>query len=206
MPDSSSDHWDRSFSPTDSGDYTSRGWYQSTADPSWKMIGDLDPATSAIDVGAGASVWIDEALDRGWSDLTVIDWSPVALGLSRTRLGARAQQVTWIEHDLLAWTPPRSYGLWHDRAVLHFLLDDDERRRYASVLRSATHPGSVVVIGGFSPTGPDMCAGLPVRHQSIGDFKALFGTDFTIEQSFEQVHVRPDENTQDYLWVRAIRG
>ncbi len=169
------------------------------------MIGELDPSTPALDVGAGASVWIDEALDRGWSDVTVLDWSPVALRLSQTRLGSRAASVSWIEGDLLSWSPPRLFGLWHDRAVLHFLLEDADRTRYAEVLRAATEPGSVVVIGGFGPTGPQMCAGLPVRRQTVTDFEALFGSDFTIERTYEQSHVRPDNDTQDYLWVRAVR-
>ena len=198
---SSPAHWDASYS----GDYTARGWFQAAADPSWRMIGDLSPSSSAIDIGAGASVWVDEALSRGWRDLTVLDWSPVALGISRSRLGARADSVTWIQADLLSWTPPRAYDLWHDRAVLHFLRDDADRRRYASVLRAATRRGSVVVIGSFGPTGPEMCAGLPVRRQSLADFEGVFGGDFTIEQTYEEAHVRPDGDTQDYLWVRAVR-
>lgn len=170
------------------------------------MIGDLDPSTPAVDVGAGASVWVDEALDRGWSDVTVLDWSPVALGISQARLGPRAEFVTWVEADLLSWTPPRTFGLWHDRAVLHFLLDDADRTCYGQALRAATSPGSVVVIGGFGPTGPDMCAGLPVRKQNLADWEGLLGPDFTIERTFEQSHVRPDKDTQDYLWVRAVRN
>lgn len=206
MTSSSPEHWDRSFASTPAGDHTTRGWYQSTADPSWLMIGDLDPSTPAVDIGAGASVWVDEALDRGWNDVTVLDWSPVALGIAQARLGPPAQSVTWVEADVLDWTPPRSFGLWHDRAVLHFLLDADERTRYGQVLRAATAPGSVVVIGSFGPTGPKMCAGLPVRRQSVADYEILFGAEFTIERTFEQSHVRPDRDTQDYLWVRAVRN
>lgn len=201
MTASSPAHWDQSFA----GDHTSRGWYQSTADPSWLMIGNLDPSTPAIDIGAGASVFVDEALARGWSDLTVLDWSAVALGLSRARLASGAKHVTWIQADVLSWTPPRVFGLWHDRAVLHFLLDDDHRARYGQVLRWATAPGSVVVIGGFASTGPDMCAGLPVRKQSLADFEELLGKHFTIERTYEHAHVRPDKETQDYLWLRAVR-
>ena len=198
---SSPDHWDSSFAQ----DHTSRGWYQSSADPSWLMIGEIDPRSAAVDIGAGASVWIDEALGRGWSDLTVLDWSMVALDIARSRLGDQAGLVTWLEQDLLTWSPARAYQLWHDRAVLHFLLDEEERRRYAEVLRAATAPGSVVVIGGFGPTGPDMCAGLPVRRQTVEDYESLFGRDFTIERTYEHSHVRPDQGTQDYLWVRAVR-
>ena len=201
MTSSSPDHWNSSFAT----DHTARGWYQATADPSWLMIGELDPSTPALDVGAGASVWVDEAVERGWTDVTVLDWSPVALRLSQARLGTRAAAVTWVEADLLSWAPPRFFGLWHDRAVLHFLLDDAERARYGQVLRAATEPGSIVVIGGFGPTGPQMCAGLPVRRQSLNDFEDLFGVHFAIERTFEQSHVRPDKDTQDYLWVRAVR-
>lgn len=198
---SSPDHWDSAFSQ----DVTTRGWYQATATPSWDLIGDVAASVPVVDVGAGASVWVDEALDRGFSDVTVVDWSAVALQVSQTRLSTRAELITWIQADVLSWTPPKHFGLWHDRAVLHFLLDDDSRERYAQALRTATAPGSVVVIGGFGPTGPTMCAGLPVRHQSEADFRNLLGPDFTIEQVIDQVHVRPDADTQDYLWIRAHR-
>jgi len=198
---SSPAHWDTSYY----GDYTARGWFQAAAHPSWRLIGDLSPSSSAIDIGAGASVWVDEALDRGWSDLAVLDWSQVALEIARARVGPQSESVEWIQADLLSWTPPRSYDLWHDRAVLHFLREDADRGRYASVLRAATRRGSVVVIGSFGPTGPETCAGLPVRRQSLADFEALFGNDFTIEQAYEEAHVRPDGDTQDYLWVRAVR-
>lgn len=198
---SSPEHWDSAFA----GDVTTRGWYQTSAAPSWNVIGDMPLSAALLDVGAGASVWVDEALDRGYDDITVIDWSPVALEVARKRLGSRSDRVHWISADVLSWQPLRTYDLWHDRAVLHFLLSDAARSRYAQVLRAATAPGSVVVIGGFGPTGPDRCAGLPVRRQSAAELEALLGSDFTIEQVIDRVHVRPDADTQDYLWIRARR-
>lgn len=198
---SSPSHWDAAFCQ----DVTTRGWYQTTAAPSWELIADINVRVPVVDVGAGASVWVDEALNRGFSDITVVDWSAVGLQAAQGRLGAMAASVTWIEADILSWDPPKVYGLWHDRAVLHFLLDDDSRDRYAQVLHAATAPGSVVVIGGFGPTGPDMCAGLPIRRQSQADYAKLLGPDFTIEQVIDQTHERPDGDTQDYLWVRAVR-
>jgi len=169
------------------------------------MIGEMAPQSSAIDVGGGASVWIDEALDRGWSDLTVLDWSAVALSIAQKRLGARSQDVNWIAADVLSWQPQRTYDLWHDRAVLHFLLADDERERYVQTMRAATHANSTIVIGAFGLTGPHMCAGLPVRRQSASDFTELFGSEFRIDEVVEDVHIRPDTATQDYIWIRAVR-
>ena len=115
--------------------------------------------------------------------------------------------MTWVEADVLP-------GLPHELSVcgttepfcISFL-----RRLTALDMRPGPTSGhqrrwSVVIIGGFGPTGPEMCAGLPVRRQTVSDYEALFGSDFTIERTYEQSHIRPDKDTQDYLWVRAVRN
>ena len=54
-----------------------------------------------------------------------------------------------------AWTPPRRYGLWHDRAVFHFLTDPADRAAYARVLDAATAPGAIAIIASFAEDGPE---------------------------------------------------
>lgn len=202
MP-STPQHWDAAYAQGD----TTRGWYQAQARASIRMLRDADvtSASSLVDIGGGASVLVDDLLDAGFDDITVLDHSPVGLDIARARLGARAADVTWIVHDLLTWTPPRRFDVWHDRAVLHFLLDDDAQIRYADVLRSATHPGSIAIIGVFGPTGPEMCSGLPVHRYDALALDDLLGSDFTRIAANEDVHVKPDGSTQDYLWWAGRR-
>ena len=50
--------------------------------------------------------------------------------------------------------------LWHDRAVFHFLMEEDERRSYADVLRGITPGGYVVVVATFDSHGPTHYSGL----------------------------------------------
>jgi len=204
MSSSTPDHWDAAYAAGD----TTRGWYQSQATMSLQLIEatGLPASASIVDVGSGASVLVDDLLEAGYSDITCVDHSPIGLQVARDRLGARAASVDWIVADLLAWQPPRTYDLWHDRAVLHFLLEDADVAAYRRALLAGTHPGSWLVLGVFGPEGPQMCAGLPVCRYDDERVDALLGADFTrIERTLVD-HVRPDGDTQQYLWTLARRS
>ena len=196
-------HWDAAYTAGD----TTRGWYQSQATMSLHLIESTDlPATSSIvDVGSGASVLVDDLLAAGYSDITCMDHSPIGLQVARDRLGDRARDVDWIVADLLTWQPPRTYDIWHDRAVLHFLLDEADIAAYRRTMLAGTHVGSWLVLGVFGPEGPQMCAGLPVRRYDDTGIDALLGGDFTRTERTVVDHVRPDGDTQQYLWTLARR-
>jgi len=130
---------------------------------------------------------------------------PVGLQIARQRLSARSRDVTWIVEDLRRWRPERTFAVWHDRAVAHFLLEDHDRDRYREALLAATDTGSLAIIGVFGPDGPDMCAGLPVRRHALEDVMELLGESFEIVSARTLDHVRPDGGTQQYLWAVAER-
>jgi hypothetical protein len=50
-----------------------------------------------------------------------------------------------------------------------------------------------------------MCAGLPVRRYDDARVDAMLGTEFTRVQAVVTDHVRPDGDTQEYLWTLARR-
>lgn len=179
-------------------------WYQSQPQPSWSMIENsgVPPAAAIIDVGGGASNLVDHLLASGWSAVTVLDISAAALGLARERLGAKSGQVTWLEADITAFEPPRRYALWHDRAVLHFLTDADDRARYRSVLDRALVPGGQVIIGAFALDGPDQCSGLPVVRYSPRTLAALLGPQYDLQESRHIAHRTPWESEQNFVFCR----
>ena len=196
-------HWDAAYAAGD----TTRGWYQPEATMSMRLIAatGLSHAASIVDVGSGASVLVDDLLAAGYADITCIDHSPIGLRVAQDRLGEGAASVTWIVGDLLTWTPSRTFDVWHDRAVLHFLLDDAAVAAYRRALLAGTSPGSWLVLGVFGPQGPQMCAGLPVRRYDNARVDDLLGTEFTRVQAVVTDHVRPDGDTQEYLWTLARR-
>jgi ubiquinone/menaquinone biosynthesis C-methylase UbiE len=164
---------------------------------------DVRPDQSVIDVGGGASNLVDHLLDAGFGDIGVLDVSSVALDVARSRVGPTAA-VSWIVQDLLTWDPDRTWDVWHDRAVLHFLVDDADRERYARTMRRAVRPGGAVVIGTFAEDGPTECSALPVRRHSAEDLVVLVGDVEVIAQRRE-VHQTPSGAPQPFNWIAGRR-
>ena len=86
--------------------------------------------------------------------------------------GQAADRIAWVQGDVTRWTPPRTFALWHDRAVFHFLTDPEDRAAYVRTLAAALAPGGHAVISTFADDGPERCSGLPVARYSPGRLAA----------------------------------
>lgn len=197
-------HWDAVYGSKPS---TEVSWYQEVPDRSLQLIGasGISLQDAIIDIGGGASTLVDHLLHAGYSDLTVLDLSNAALDQSQKRLGERAGAVNWIVSDLVCFKPQRSYRLWHDRAVLHFLTDAADRERYVAVLKEALEPGGTAVIATFGPEGPLKCSGLEVRRYTVGMLNELLGPEFDLQSHELENHQTPMCATQQFLyscWTR----
>jgi trans-aconitate methyltransferase len=146
------EHWNNVYQTKASDDVS---WFQTRPATSLKLISASGVAKDAgvIDVGGGASVLVDFLLDAGFSQLAVLDISAAALEHARQRLGQRASLVEWCEADVTKFEPSRRFGLWHDRAVFHFLTDKADRQRYVETLKRALVAGGSVIIATFALMG-----------------------------------------------------
>lgn len=192
-------HWDEA--------YESRGvegvsWFQTEPAMSLELIRllGIDPSGPVVDVGGGASALAGRLVDDGFSDVTVLDISELALEESRERLQGRPG-ITLMPQDILAWRPERSYALWHDRAVFHFLTEERERATYLATLSQALAPGGGLVMATFAEDGPSYCSGLPVARYSSETLSQLLGDAFTFVATRREVHTTPAGVTQPFTWI-----
>ena len=192
--------------------YRSKGadtvsWYQARPVMSLALIEHAGVVKGApvTDVGGGASSLVDHLLHEGYVDLAVMDLSDSALATSRERLAERASQVDWIAGDVLAFAPLKRYALWHDRAVFHFLVKADDRRRYLEALHRASQVGTQVVMATFAEDGPERCSGLPVARYRAAELHAAFGADYELVESTRETHRTPGGAEQHFTWVRMRR-
>ncbi len=155
-------------------------------------------------MGGGSSFLVDMLVGEGRRDVTVLDHSGVALDTVRARTGADPR-VSLVQGNLLEWTPPRRYDLWHDRAVFHFLVEPGERAGYLERLQVALRPGGTVILATFAPDGPASCSGLPVARYSPADLVAVLGPGFRVIEAFREEHVTPTGVTQPFSWVATRR-
>lgn len=182
---------------------SSVSWFQDQPAPSLAMISatGLGPEASVIDVGAGASALVDNLLDRGFDSITVLDVSSQALAVTRARLAGRAAKVRWVVADLTAWAAPTAaFDIWHDRAVFHFLVSDEDHRAYVTALERALRPDGFVILATFSLSGPERCSGLPVMRHSPATLSAALGPGFVLIHATAEVHKTPGGATQDFIW------
>ncbi len=163
----------------------------------------LEPSDALIDVGGGASQLVDALLARGFVDLTVLDLAASALDEARARLEdpTLASRVEWIVADVTSWSPVRTYRLWHDRAVFHFLTDAAAREDYVRVLLKATAVGSAVVLATFAPDGPETCSGLPVARHDAEGLATAIGPAFELTRAERVMHTTPWGSTQPFTWA-----
>jgi hypothetical protein len=71
----------------------------------------------------------------------------------------------------------RTFDLWHDRAVFHFMVSAADRQAHVAALRRALAPRGHLVILTFGPAGPTQCSGLPVQRYDIDVMQATLGPE-----------------------------
>lgn len=199
------EHWDRAYARSGPAGV---GWYQERPGISLDLIAETGMGRDAriIDVGGGASRLVDHLLDAGYRNVTVLDLSPQSISLAKERLGPRARSVTWIEADVTTFSPDDAFDLWHDRAVFHFLIDADDRKRYRAALARTLRTGGHFVISTFGPKAPPKCSGLPVMRYTPESLGAEFGSAFELRAVREEIHMTPTAVPQQFFYCRFTMG
>jgi len=198
------DHWNQV--------YRERGpqklsWFQRRPELSLAIIASsgIEKDAGVIDVGGGTSALVDSLLDGGYQQIAVLDISGAALDQSRSRLGVRADAVEWYEADVTTFEPPHRFGLWHDRAVFHFLTEAEDRRAYVATLRRTLQPGGTVVISTFAIDGPPKCSGLEVVRYDADSMCAELGAEFQLQEVQREIHLTPWQTEQRFIYFRLKR-
>jgi len=173
---STQSHWDSIYGGRMSEEL---GWYEPVPATLDLVRRHSRPGDSVIDVGAGDSGLADELFRLGYTDITLLDISEVALERSRTRWKGHGHQPSWIQADVTTWAPRRRWDLWHDRAAFHFLTDDEDRAAYRATARAALVDRGRLIVAAFGPDGPTSCAGLPVERYDPDGLVAAFGPEFS---------------------------
>ncbi|HEX7045766.1 MAG TPA: class I SAM-dependent methyltransferase [Burkholderiales bacterium] len=183
-------------------------WYQRTPELSLALIAKtgVSPDAWIIDVGAGASMLVDHLLEAGYRHLAVLDISAAALAHARQRLGPKADRVEWYEADITEFQPPRSFDVWHDRAVFHFLTEPAERARYAAALRRTLKPGGHAIVATFAVGGPTRCSGLDIVQYDGAALLRELGSGFTLQEEVGEVHLTPGGREQPFTYFRLSRS
>lgn len=197
-------HWEnvyRTKSPAETS------WYRPHLELSFQWIIEAAPdrSTPILDVGAGESTLVDDLLGAGYRDVTALDISEAALARLQVRLNAAASQVCWLVGDITQTALPSGFGVWHDRAVFHFLVEPERRAVYVRQLLRCVRPGGHVILAIFGLQGPQKCSGLPTARYDAESLACELGPHFQLQRSTLMEHQTASGATQQFLYCDFIR-
>ncbi|MFT6748070.1 MAG: 2-polyprenyl-3-methyl-5-hydroxy-6-metoxy-1,4-benzoquinol methylase [Glaciecola sp.] len=178
-------------------------WYEEVPETSLRLIKGVNPSKSdaIIDVGGGNSNLTIEPSKEGFSNLSVLDISAKALERTKAKEGGKSADVNWIVSNVVDFTPKDQFSIWHDRAVFHFLNQEEDIQKYVELVTSSVADSGVLILGTFSPEGPSKCSGLDIKQYSAKELEMLFQKGFKMEQSFQEVHKTPFDTEQSFTYV-----
>ncbi len=202
-------HWNDVYS---SKDVNQLGWYEQTPTPCLELLSKCNATKdmTILDVGTGASTFIDCLIEKGFTNIIATDISEMALSKLKERLGKqKASLVRWIVDDITKPVHIQNLGgidIWHDRAVLHFLVKDDDRNAYLSTLKKVVKKNGYVIIATFSLKGARKCSGLDIRNYDENLLAELLGEDFKLIEYFDYLYHMPSGEARPYIYTLFQRG
>lgn len=204
VPSNLRDHWDAVYEV----DPATKKWHQDVPTMSLEMLeaAGVGPEHAVIDIGGGASRLAEFLVADGFRDVTVLDVSERGLQHARHRLGSRAGEVTWLVGDVTRHEFARTFDVWHDRAVFHFLSDEGDRAGYLERLEGAVAPGGHAIIATFGPGAPEYCSGLPVVRYDAQHLAGTIGRGFDLVRTVQEEHRTPGGEVQPFTWALLRRS
>jgi len=177
-------------------------WFQQEPKTSLSLIQKYTHSKddAIIDVGGGDSFLVDNLLELGYTNITVLDISANAINKVKKRLGINADKVKWIISDITKFTPTEKYDIWHDRAVFHFLTQQKDIECYKILVNENIRDNGHFILATFADDGPEKCSGLEVCKYSEKDMENSFSIAFKVIESFRYKHLTPFGAIQNFIF------
>ena len=192
-------HWENIYQNKNEDEVS---WFQKTPNTSIEIINSIKikKESKIIDVGSGRSRLFKNLIELGYNNLTYLDISESAAKKSKIFLGEQSKNIKWIVEDVLNFEPKQNFDVWHDRAVFHFLTEQNQIKKYVDLVSRNISNNGYLIVGTFSEQGPLKCSGLEVSRYSESLIKTTFIESFTLLNSFKIDHSTPFNTTQNFLF------
>ena len=190
-------HWENVFATKNPNEVS---WTQKYPKTSMNYLENLNISKTAniIDIGGGDSNLVDALLEKGFQNIWVLDISEFALERAKKRMGDKADLVHWIVSDITEFRPEVTFDFWHDRAVFHFLTDENSIEKYVTIIEKSINKNGNFLLGTFSENGPLKCSGLEIKQYSENTMKQTFSNSFQAIKCFTEDHTTPFDTIQNF--------
>ena len=193
------EHWENIYANKQMNEVS---WFQQEPTISLALIQKKTQSKddAIIDIGGGDGFLVDNLLELGYTNITVLDISANAINKVKERLGINADKVKWIISDITEFIPAEQYKVWHDRAVFHFLTQEKDIEYYKILVDENISDNGHFILATFADDGPEKCSGLEVCKYSEKDMENSFSAAFKVIESFKYKHLTPFGTIQNFTF------
>ena len=194
------EHWNKIYSKSDENRL---GWYEEDFAQTLKFINQVPnwQQSKVFVAGAGTSELIEILLK---SDVRLIlnDLSPEVIERLKKKYLSQKYRIQWNCQNLSEDLPAnlKDIDLWIDRAVLHFICEEDQINNYFKNVNKVVKSGGYTLLAEFSKEGAKKCAGLDVRRYDLNDFEKYLPS-FQLISSEEYTYTNPSGDPRPYIYA-----
>ncbi len=192
------EHWNNIFYKTED---KKLGWWENETLQTLKFLNHvkLNSNSKIFLAGAGTSILVDELIKKD-CNLILNDISSIALEKLKLRLQSNLK-IDFFQHDLSKYFLKDKFDLWIDRAVLHFLIDENDIKIYFENLSNNLKIGAYVLFAEFKIGGATSCASLPIKQYDINELSKKLGDDFELISNEDYDFINPFGGKREYIYA-----
>lgn len=194
-------HWDNLYTNTDQNKL---GWFEDNLSQTNKFLSliNLNDNANIFLPGAGTSELVDSLVQNNYN-VIINDISIEALNNTYKRNIQYKNNLTIFNHNLSSVFPKdlQKSDLWLDRAVLHFLLTEDDIKIYFDNLKNNLNKNGYVLLAEFSDDGAISCAGLNIKRYTTDKFSYYLGDEFELIKDEKYTFINPNGDDRPYIYA-----
>lgn len=195
-------HWNKIFISKADAEL---GWYENNFTQTLKFLDSIPhkpDETTIFLPGAGTSLLADMLSEKGYNKLILNDISDEAISKLKNRI-VNSDHIIWLDYDI---SKPVAFDLplvdiWIDRAVLHFLIKEEEISGYFDNVKSLLKKGGYILLAEFSLTGAPKCAGLELHRYSVKEMSERLGSEFRLIAHEDYTYINPSGEKRPYIYA-----
>lgn len=190
------EHWDKIFN-TQCEEIL--GWFEKDFSQTLKYLEKIEKLNSK-DVfvsGVGTSKIADIlALREGKTVLN--DISLEALNILKKRI--KRENVEFFHFDI---SKPfkKECDVWIDRAVLHFLIEEEEIINYFKSLKQSLRKDGLILFAQYTKGTAEKCASLPLKQYDIEEFNLYLDKGFKLLESETFEFSMPSLDKREFIYA-----
>ncbi len=189
-------HWDNVYKTKN---HHQVSWHQdhSTISYDW-ILKNTNTQDAIIDVGCGVSILADNLLQENYQDISLLELSTKALDTTKQRLKNHQDKLSFHNTNILDLDIDKTFKLWHDRAVFHFLTKHEDQQKYLEKLKIHLQDQGFFLLATFAPDGPKECSELDIVQYDTDKITNLLGNDFKLIKTTNEKHPHPNGSIQSF--------